>query len=147
MLVQRAALGQSRGTTVQLPSYRNFSYSGSFLVPDYGGAYMGGNSRGVNQGSRNRSLLPNISRNSLQSTFDAQVRVFVIDHDQWDRMILGGSPQEFLRRQRTLQAQQSTGRSQWDPETRATVAAVADPNATNHSETSDPNWTAPGLTC
>ena len=89
-------------TTVQLPSFHTFSYGGSVLVPDGGTTSLGGVKRsatGYNRRGWNRGY------GSANSTSNASVSARIIDLAEMDRQILGGSPEEFLRRMRTQERQ------------------------------------------
>lgn len=84
-------------SVVQLPSFHTFSYRGSVLVPDGGTTSLGGVKRsatGYNHRGWNRGY------GSVNSTSNASVSARIIDLAEMDRQILGGSPQEFLRRMR-----------------------------------------------
>ncbi|QDT13901.1 hypothetical protein [Planctomycetes bacterium K23_9] len=88
-------------SVVQLPSFSSFSYDGSVLVPDGGEAHLGSVKRSAS-GSSRRGL-------SRASGFDhgisqATAKVHIIDHAEIDRQLLGGTPEEFLRRQRANEA-------------------------------------------
>ncbi|QDT05807.1 hypothetical protein K227x_42120 [Rubripirellula lacrimiformis] len=72
--------------TVQLPSVRTFSYSGSVLVPDRGTASLG--SVGRTASSRNRSGLRAGAGRST-SLGNAVVTATITDHQQIDRQLLG----------------------------------------------------------
>ncbi len=83
-------------TTVQLPSFSFFTYSGTVVVPDSGGAYLGGNrssASGWNQRGWNRGFGSSL-RNS-----QASVQATIIDHREIDRQILGATPQQFVKSQ------------------------------------------------
>lgn len=89
-------------SVVQLPSFHTFSYGGSVLVPDGGTTSLGGVKRsaaGYNQRGWNRGY------GSVNSTSNASVSARIIDLAEMDRQILGGSPEEFLRRKRTQEQQ------------------------------------------
>ena len=76
-------------TTVQLPTFNSFSYSGSVLVPDSGGAYLGGVRRSASSSSRrwgNRAFGSSLSHPG------ASVHVTIIDHDEIDRRLRGLPP-------------------------------------------------------
>lgn len=90
-------------SVVQLPSFHTFSYGGSVLVPDGGSTLLGGVKRsatGYNRRGWNRAY------GSANSTSNAVVSARIIDLAEMDRQILGGSPEEFLRRMR-IQEQQT----------------------------------------
>ena len=92
---------------MQLPSFNTFSFSGSVLVPDAGTTSLGGVKRsatGYNHRGWNRGY------GSLNSSSNASVSARIIDLAEMDRQILGGSPEEFLRRMRTHE-QQATAMS------------------------------------
>ena len=85
------------GQTVQLPSFETFSYSGSVLVPDSGTAFLGGNkssSFGSSRGGLQRGF------GSSQSISQATASAAIIDLAEMDRQILGGTPEQFLQRER-----------------------------------------------
>ena len=89
-------------SVVQLPSFHTFSYRGSVLVPDGGTTSLGGVKRsatGYNHRGWNRGY------GSVNSTSNASVSARIIDLAEMDRQILGGSPQEFLRRMRAEEQQ------------------------------------------
>ncbi len=89
-------------SVVQLPSFHTFSYRGSVLVPDGGTTSLGGVKRsatGFNHRGWNRGY------GSVNSTSNASVSARIIDLAEMDRQILGGSPQEFLRRMRAEEQQ------------------------------------------
>ncbi len=119
LLIAVPADGQTPGTTVQLPSFHNFSYSGSVMVPDSGDAYLGGFGRAGDRTNRYRSGFPGLNTSSLRSMSSAHARVHVIDHSQWDRAVLGGTPEEFLRRRRS-----DGGRSVYFPADRQAIRAT-----------------------
>lgn len=100
LLIAVPAKGQMPGTTVQLPSFHNFSYSGSVMVPDAGDAYLAGFGRAGDRTNRFRSSFPGLNTSSLRSMSSAHASAYLIDHDQWDRAVLGGTPEEFLQRRR-----------------------------------------------
>ncbi|XZE53461.1 hypothetical protein SH139x_005203 [Planctomycetaceae bacterium SH139] len=101
LLIAVPAKGQMPGTTVQLPSFHNFSYSGSVMVPDAGDAYLGGFGRAGDRTNRYRSGFPGLNTSSLRSMSSAHASAYVIDHAQWDRAVLGGTPAEFLQQRRS----------------------------------------------
>ncbi len=84
-------------TVVQLPTFQFFTFSGSVLVPDGGGTYLGGNKTSA-IGSSRRPL--NRSFGQSQGLSQATAHVQIIDLNEMDRQLLGGTPEEFLRRQR-----------------------------------------------
>jgi len=97
-------------SVVQLPSFHTFSFSGSVLVPDGGSTSLGGVKRsasGYNHRGWNRGY------GSVNSNSNASISARIIDLAEMDRQILGGSPQEFLRRMRmqdrALEQQDSLG--------------------------------------
>ena len=84
-------------SVVQLPSFHTFSFSGSVLVPDGGTTSLGGVKRsasGYNHRGWNRGY------GSVNSNSNASISARIIDLAEMDRQILGGSPQDFLRRMR-----------------------------------------------
>ncbi|MCP4887495.1 MAG: hypothetical protein GY904_12875 [Planctomycetaceae bacterium] len=84
-------------TVVQLPTFQFFNFSGSVLVPDGGGMYLGGNKTSA-IGSSRRGL--NRSFGQSQGGSQATAHVQIIDLSEMDRQLLGGTPEEFLRRHR-----------------------------------------------
>lgn len=84
-------------TVVQLPTFQFFNFSGSVLVPDGGGMYLGGNKTSA-IGSSRRGL--NRSFGQSQGISQATAHVQIIDLSEMDRQLLGGTPEEFLRRHR-----------------------------------------------
>jgi hypothetical protein len=84
-------------TVVQLPTFQFFNFSGSVLVPDGGGMYLGGNKTSA-IGSSRRGL--NRSFGQSQGVSQATAHVQIIDLSEMDRQLLGGTPEEFLRRHR-----------------------------------------------
>ena len=86
-------------TTVQLPSFSRFSYGGSVLVPDGGSAHLGSVKRAAS-GSSRRGL--SRAFGSQQSISQASVHAQIIDLQEMDRQILGGTPDEFVRREQIL---------------------------------------------
>lgn len=80
-------------TTVQLPSFSFFSYSGTVVVPDGGGTSLGGirsSATGMNRRGLSRGF------GSSQFSSQASVHATIIDLNEIDRQLLGGTPQEFL---------------------------------------------------
>ena len=104
------ALGQAAlPSVVQLPSFSTFQYSGTVVVPDSGGAYLGGVNRyatGMNR--RGRGLGHGLGAGLGRS--GASVHATIIDLDEMDRHILGGTPSEFIKRERALEAQARSGK-------------------------------------
>lgn len=89
---------------VQLPSIRQFSYSGSVLVPDQGSTYLGGNASSSIR-SRSRGLpgfgpSPGSQFGQAQAASGASLSATIIDHNEIDRQILGESPQTMAWRAR-----------------------------------------------
>ena len=80
-------------SVVQLPSFQTFSYSGSVVVPDSGGAYLGGN-RTSSSSSRRRGL--NRGFGFAQGASQLSVHPTIIDNNEIDRQLLGGTPKQFL---------------------------------------------------
>jgi hypothetical protein len=79
--------------TVQLPSFRWFSVNTSVLVPDRGGAYLGGVSRSVRGSTRYGTpgpwrLTGNRSLSGSASGGATTVHATVIDHAAMDRAVL-----------------------------------------------------------
>tara|TARA_R110002049_G_scaffold4601_5_gene32004 strand:+ start:15725 stop:16273 length:549 start_codon:yes stop_codon:yes gene_type:complete len=90
-----------QGQVVQLPSISTFSYSGSVVVPDGGTAFLGGNRASSSGVTRNGGLGNQLG--SSQSVSQASVKATIIDLDEMDRAILGGTPQQFMQSRRGAQ--------------------------------------------
>ena len=71
---------------VQLPTFRQFSISGSVLVPDSGSAYLGGVNRAA-YGSSQRGPWNRSSGSSVGSS-GVTVRATIIDNAELDRALL-----------------------------------------------------------
>ena len=100
-------------TTVQLPSFSYFTYNGTVLVPDRGATYLGGVNRsatGLNRRGLSRGLGSSMSKSS------AVAHAHIIDHDEIDRQLLGGSKKEFMARMRAKEASKKNPRA-IDPDT------------------------------
>lgn len=114
---------------VQLPSFRQFSTTGSVLVPDGGTTLLGGNSTS-SSGSRRQGL--NRSFGSSAGVAQATASVTIIDLQAMDEQILGGTPQEFLRRSMRQEAAARqvarTAPVKSEPLARPVVSPVVDPN-------------------
>lgn len=81
-------------TTVQLPSFSSFSYQGTVVVPDSGGAYLGGVNRsatGLNRRGLSRGFGSSLGHSG------ASVHATIIDHNEIDRQLLGADPRELAR--------------------------------------------------
>ncbi len=111
-------------TTVQLPSFSSFSYRGTVVVPDSGGAYLGGVNRsatGLNRRGLSRGFGSSLGRSG------ASVHATIIDHREIDRRLLGTSKKEFIAAGRTnvqdlRQAGQRTNRTNVQDRKRRTVS-------------------------
>ncbi|QEG42700.1 hypothetical protein [Roseimaritima ulvae] len=96
---------------VSLPTQQQFSYRGSVLVPDGGSTYLGGVRRAAS-GSARRGFggVPfSSSRGSTLSHSGLSISATIIDHQEIDRQLLGGTPQEFMEavaRERRQSAEQ-----------------------------------------
>ncbi|MEL6104837.1 MAG: hypothetical protein AAFU85_02315 [Planctomycetota bacterium] len=88
LLVASPAHGQLP-TTVQLPSFNTFSYSGSVLVPDSGATALGSIRRSATSSSRRWGQR---AYGSSLSHPGASVHVTIIDLDEMDRRIRGLPP-------------------------------------------------------
>ena len=88
------AAAQQLPSVVQLPSFHTFSYSGTVVVPDGGTAFLGGN-RTSASGSTRRGLSRGFGRS--QGLSQASVTATIIDNDEIDRQLLGGTPQQFMK--------------------------------------------------
>lgn len=87
-LVLTLAVGSTaRAQTLQLPSRQVFSVNTSVLVPDRGGAYLGGVSRS-SQGLTQRGPWRNRALGGSAGGVGASVHVTVIDHRALDRAVL-----------------------------------------------------------
>jgi hypothetical protein len=84
-------------SVVQLPSFQTFSYSGTVVVPDSGGAYLGGVSRSSSSSSR-RGLSRGFG--FAQSNSQLSVHPTIIDNNEIDRQLLGGTPKQFVEAER-----------------------------------------------
>ncbi|MGB7342989.1 MAG: hypothetical protein WBD20_02140 [Pirellulaceae bacterium] len=84
-------------SVVQLPSFSSFSYDGTLLVPDGGEAHLGSVKRSASSSSRNGLSRAGGFEHSISQ---ATAKVHIIDNAEIDRQLLGGTPQEFLRRER-----------------------------------------------
>ncbi len=91
-----AGLGWSsawaQGTAVQLPSYSYFTTNSTVVVPDRGGAYLGGMSRarsGMNEFGAPLMPFGNRSSGSERSASGASVSAYVHDFEAMDEMLLG----------------------------------------------------------
>ena len=81
-------------TTVQLPSFSSFSYRGTVVVPDNGGAYLGGVNRsatGLNRRGLSRGFGSSLGHSG------ASVHATIIDHSEIDRQLLGVDPKELVK--------------------------------------------------
>ena len=102
-------------SVVQLPSFSTFRYSGSVVVPDSGGAYLGGVKRYASGSTRRgRGLGHGIGAGLGNSGLS--VHATIIDLDEIDRQILGGTPEEFLRRERQKESRQGKSQVASDPD-------------------------------
>ena len=98
------AQGRRLPSVVQLPSFSFFTFQGTVVVPDSGAAYLGGVKRAASGvTNRGRGLGHGIGAGLSHS--GASIHATIIDHAEIDRQILGGTPQEFLQRERAKQAQ------------------------------------------
>lgn len=88
-------------SVVQLPSISTFSYDGTVVVPDGGEVLLGGVNRSSFGSSRNGLSRGRGFDNSISQ---ATARAQIIDHAEIDRQLLGGTPEEFLRRERAREA-------------------------------------------
>jgi hypothetical protein len=81
-------------SVVQLPSIHTFFYSGTVVVPDSGGAYLGGNRRSAS-GSSRRGL--GRAFGSSLGNPQASVTATIIDHNAIDRQLLGATPEQLAK--------------------------------------------------
>ncbi|GAA5510110.1 hypothetical protein [Novipirellula caenicola] len=105
--------GTATAQTVQLPSIETFSYSGSVLVPDRGTTYLGGN-RSASFGSNRNGLHHGFG--SSQSISQATASATIIDLAEMDRQILGGTPEQFLTRERERERSAAAPPTNRDPD-------------------------------
>ncbi|MCA9139445.1 MAG: hypothetical protein KDB00_21880 [Planctomycetales bacterium] len=80
-------------TTVQLPSFSQFSYSGSVLVPTGGSTSLGSISRS-SSGSSSRGFGGGRAFGGAMSHAGASAHVTIIDNDAIDRQIRGLPPKD-----------------------------------------------------
>ncbi len=80
---------------IQLPSVHTFSSSGSVLVPDSGGAYLGGRNFSA---SRSMSRPGNRTLDRRAGAGGTSVHVTIIDLDALDRDILGSDPNQLRQK-------------------------------------------------
>lgn len=92
-----AQVGSRIPSVVQLPSFQTFSYSGTVVVPDSGAGYLGGN-RSSASGARRRAF--NRAFGSSLGNSQASVAPTIVDHNEIDRQLLGGTPKEFVKSER-----------------------------------------------
>ena len=97
ILASLASSQQAEAQVVQLPSFHTFSYRGSVLVPDGGTVSLGGNTS--LQSHRLRRGLGRQTWGRMNAS-QAAVSATIIDHNQLDHQLLGGTPEEFLARER-----------------------------------------------
>lgn len=81
-------------SVVQLPSLQTFFYSGTVVVPDSGGAYLGGVRRSASS-ARRRGL--NRGFGSTLGNPQASVTATIIDHNEIDRQLLGADPRDIAK--------------------------------------------------
>src|SRR4051794_25351818 len=80
----------AQAQVVQLPSMNTFSVQTSVLVPDSGGAYLGGVGRAA-QGSTSRGWGPlgrNTGRGGAVMGTGVMVHATIIDHEELDALVL-----------------------------------------------------------
>ncbi|QEG01282.1 hypothetical protein Mal15_53580 [Stieleria maiorica] len=84
----------SAQSTVQLPSFSRFTYSGSVLVPVGGSTSLGGVSRSASSISRRggRAIGAGVGRAGALGHAGASAHVTIIDHDAIDRQLRGLPP-------------------------------------------------------
>ena len=112
-------------SVIQLPSFQTFSYSGTVVVPDQGSAFLGGVKRAASSSQRRG---PSRAAGSALGNSQASVSATIIDLQEMDRQILGGTPQEFLRRERAKE--RAIAASQAVPRADQTAATRANQGAT-----------------
>jgi hypothetical protein len=95
--ISSCVFAQQQATTIQLPTFSFFTVQTSVLVPDSGGAYLGGISR-AQSGSRYRGmplakgpLLGNRGYGSSFQTGGMSVHATIIDNSEIDAAVLGAA--------------------------------------------------------
>lgn len=96
-------------SVVQLPTFSFFTFRGTVVVPDSGGAYLGGNKTSAMGSSRQGGWQRSFG--AIQGNRGASIHAHIIDHNELDRQLLGGSPEQFLREQRLAEAARSKQRA------------------------------------
>jgi hypothetical protein len=102
-------------SVVQLPSFSTFRYNGTVVVPDSGGAYLGGIKRFASSSTRRGRGLGHAVGGGLGGS-GASAHATIIDLNEMDRQILGGTPEQFLRSERLQQAGAGKSKSAVDPD-------------------------------
>ena len=89
-----AQVGSRIPSVVQLPSFQSFSYSGTVVVPDSGAGFLGGNNSYAS-GARRRAF--HRAFGSSLGSPQVSVSPTIIDNNEIDRQLLGGTREEFLK--------------------------------------------------
>lgn len=76
---------------VQLPTYRQFSYTGGAIVPDSGTGYLGGNSYSSSGTTRRGGIPNNRAMGGIAGTGQLTTSVQIIDLEALDQAILNSS--------------------------------------------------------
>lgn len=91
----------ARAQTISLPTFHVFSYSGTVEVPDGGTLSLGGNAYAASSRSQRGGFFSGpVARSGIIGASNASVTATIIDHQEIDCQLLGGTPREFMRRQR-----------------------------------------------
>lgn len=95
----------ARAQTISLPTFHVFSYSGTVEVPDGGTISLGGNGYAASSRSQRGGFFPGpVARSGIIGASNASVTATIIDQQEIDRQLLGGTPKEFMKRQRQAEA-------------------------------------------
>jgi hypothetical protein len=113
LVITLCSVVTSHAQTISLPSFHTFSYSGTVEVPDGGTMSLGGNAYSAASRSQRSGLLPGpVARSGIQGASNASITATIIDHQEIDRQLLGGTPEEFMARERKTEALRNSGMKQ-----------------------------------
>ncbi len=99
------AVSTASAQTVALPSLHVFSYSGTVEVPDGRAISLGGNRYAASGRSQRGGFFPGpVARSGIVAASGASVHATIIDHDEWDRQVLGGTPAQIVARHHQMEA-------------------------------------------
>jgi hypothetical protein len=113
LVITLCSVVTAHAQTISLPSFHTFSYSGTVEVPDGGTMSLGGNAYSAASRSQRSGLLPGpVARSGIQGASNASITATIIDHQEIDRQLLGGTPEEFIARERTTEALRNGGMKQ-----------------------------------